>query len=278
MPTRPNPAAAARAAVAVAANATKHLPDLLGQSSSAPESTSGSDAAAPRPDGRRARWQHHKAARREELVDGVLDAVRALGADAGMDDIASHIGVSKTVLYRYFTDKNDLSTAAMARFIETTLAPRLADALTEEVDEFTLTRTTVSVYVDTVAEEPAIYNFVMSSNASTGAVADSERLVAQMLTHAMNSRLFERTFDTSGSETWSYALVGAIELATHWWMVERRVTKEQLVDYLTMMVWSSIVGVLAAGGSPEVFASMPHPLPDPPTLPNLPDSAGRVSP
>lgn len=40
-----------------------------------------------------------------------------------MDEIASEIGVSKTVLYRYFADKSDLTNATMARYVETTLAP-----------------------------------------------------------------------------------------------------------------------------------------------------------
>lgn len=64
-----------------------------------------------------------------ELVDGALDAIRRLGRDVSMDEIAAEIGVSKTVLYRYFVDKNDLTTAVMMRFTQTTLIPNLAAAL-----------------------------------------------------------------------------------------------------------------------------------------------------
>ncbi len=48
------------------------------------------------------------------------------GSNVSMDEIAAEIGVSKTVLYRYFVDKNDLTTAVMMRFAQTTLIPNMA--------------------------------------------------------------------------------------------------------------------------------------------------------
>src|ERR1700743_3297386 len=80
-------------------------------------------------DGRKRRWHQHKVERRNELVDGTLEAIRTRGRDVSMDEIAAEIGVSKTVLYRYFVDKNDLTTAVMMRFAQTTLIPNMAAAL-----------------------------------------------------------------------------------------------------------------------------------------------------
>ncbi|WP_082501657.1 TetR/AcrR family transcriptional regulator [Williamsia sp. Leaf354] len=255
MPARQTTAAAARAAVVAAANATKGLEAALrGAADDIPDG---------KPDGRKQRWQQHKEERRAELVDGTLTAVRALGADIGMDEIASHIGVSKTVLYRYFTDKNDLNTAAMVRFIEVTLLPRLTEALIDDVDEFTMTRAVISIYVQTIADETQIYTFVTSSKFSSPTVlADSEKLIAQVVAFAMNERLSHRGLDTSGFETWAYALVGGVQLATHWWMVERTLSQEQLIDHLTMLVWTSFVGIAEVGGSAAVFNSREHPLPE----------------
>lgn len=92
-----------------------------------------------------------------------------------MDEIASDIGVSKTVLYRYFVDKNDLTTAVMTRFAQTTLIPKMAAALSARLDGYDLTRTVIKVYVETVAAEPEIYPFVManSSASRSKAIADS---------------------------------------------------------------------------------------------------------
>ncbi len=258
MSSRPNPAAAARAAVAAAAAAASKgvsLPQAI-------RHQVGFDDA--KTDGRKRRWEGHKEARRTELVDSTLAAVRTLGADAGMDEIAAEIGVSKTVLYRYFSDKNDLTTAAMMRFIETVLVPRLGNAINEDVGEFELTRMAISVYVQTVADEPDIYAFVTTAGSGAQVLADSQKLVAQMLAFVMINRMVDQGSETDGVETWAYSLVGAIQLAVHWWMVEHRLGKGDLINYLTMMVWSSIAGIAAVGGSADYFNSHEHPLPQAP--------------
>ncbi len=117
-----------------------------------------------------------------------------------MDEIARHIGVSKTVLYRYFTDKNDLGVATTVRFFETTLMPRLIETITDDVDEYTLTRTVISVYVHAVADEPALYRFALSASPSSSVTsAESEKLVAQLLTSTIVMRLGERDGDAAGA-------------------------------------------------------------------------------
>ncbi|MBV9722110.1 MAG: TetR/AcrR family transcriptional regulator, partial [Mycobacterium sp.] len=112
-------------------------------------------------DGRKRRWHQHKVERRNELIDGTIEAIRRRGRFVSMDEIASEIGVSKTVLYRYFVDKNDLTTAVMMRFAQITLIPNMAKALSTNLDGFELTREIIRVYVQTVANEPEPYRFVM---------------------------------------------------------------------------------------------------------------------
>ncbi|MGE5694012.1 MAG: TetR/AcrR family transcriptional regulator [Candidatus Sericytochromatia bacterium] len=219
----------------------------------------------PKVDGRKRRWHQHKVDRRNELVDGTLEAIRRRGRDVSMDEIAADIGVSKTVLYRYFVDKNDLTTAVMMRFAQTTLIPNMAKALSSNLDGFELTREIIRVYVDTVAAEPEPYRFVMSnSSASKKVVADSERIIARMLAVMLRSRMSAVGMDTGGVEPWAYMIVGGVQLATHSWMSDPRMTADELIDYLTMLSWNALCGIVEAGGSLETFRSQPHPSP---TLP-----------
>jgi AcrR family transcriptional regulator len=217
-------------------------------------------------DGRKRRWHQHKIERRTELVDGALEAIRRRGRDVSMDEIAAEIGVSKTVLYRYFVDKNDLTTAVMMRFAQTTLIPNMAAALSSNLDGFELTREIIRVYVETVAAEPEPYRFVManSSASKNKVVADSERIIARMLAVMLRRRMQRADMDTGGVEAWSYLIVGGVQLATHSWMSDQRISSDELIDYLTMLCWSALCGIVEVGGSLAKFNSQGHP---PPALP-----------
>lgn len=218
-------------------------------------------------DGRKRRWRQHKVERRTELVDGALDAIRRLGRDVShdvsMDEIAAEIGVSKTVLYRYFVDKNDLTTAVMMRFTQTTLIPNMAAALSSDLDGFALTREVIRVYVETVAAEPEPYRFVManSSASKTKVVADSERIIARMLAVMLRRRMKGAGMDTRGVEPWAYLIVGGVQLATHSWMSNPHMSSDDLIDYLTMLCWNALCGIVEVGGSLTEFNARPHPSP-----------------
>ena len=220
-------------------------------------------------DGRKRRWHRHKVERRTELVDGTLDAIRRRGRDVSMDEIATDIGVSKTVLYRYFVDKNDLTTAVMMRFAQTTLMPNLAAALSTDLDGFDLTREIIRVYVETVAAEPEPYRFVManSSVSKNKVIADSEQIIARMLALVLRQRMRAVCMDTSGVEPWAFMIVGGVQLATHSWMSNPRMASGELIDYLTMMCWGSLCGIVEAGCSLQIFNSVPHPAPVLPPTP-----------
>ncbi len=217
-------------------------------------------------DGRKRRWHQHKVDRRNELVDGTIEAIRRLGRHLSMDEIAAAIGVSKTVLYRYFVDKNDLTTAVMMRFTQTMLIPNMAAALSSNLDGIDLTRAVLRVYVDTVADEPEPYRFVManSSASKSKVIADSERIIARMIAVMIRRRMQQAGLDTGGVEPWSYLIVGGVQLATHSWMSDPRMSREELIDYLTMLSWSALCGIVQVGGSLERFREEPHPTPTAP--------------
>ncbi|WP_431957738.1 TetR/AcrR family transcriptional regulator [Nocardia lijiangensis] len=214
-----------------------------------------------RTDGRKRRWRQHKIDRREELVDGTLAAVRTRGSNAGMDEIAAEIGVSKTVLYRYFSDKNDLVHATMQRFIETTLMPRVYGAISLDADEFELVRTALAAYVGTVDEDPEVYRFIMGSGSDASSLAEFEKLFAEVVSTVIAEKAGALGIDTTGAMLWSYVLVGGIQLATHWWTTDKSMSREEVIDYLTMMAWSAIEGMARAGGSRETFSKQQHVLP-----------------
>jgi AcrR family transcriptional regulator len=219
-------------------------------------------------DGRKRRWHRHKVERRNELIDGTIEAIRRRGQYVSMDEIAGEIGVSKTVLYRYFVDKNDLTTAVTMRFAQITLIPNMAKALSSNLDGFDLTREIIRVYVETVASEPEPYRFAMANNSAgkNKVVADSERIIARMLAVMLRRRMRPAGMDLGGVEPWAYMIVGGVQLATHSWLLDPRMTADELIDYLTMLSWSALCGIVEVGGSLEKFRGQPHPSPIVPPL------------
>jgi AcrR family transcriptional regulator len=59
-------------------------------------------------DGRAARWSGQRNKRRTEFVEAALQAVARYGPQTSTEQIASHVGVTRTKLYRYFDGAADL--------------------------------------------------------------------------------------------------------------------------------------------------------------------------
>ena len=149
------------------------------------------------------------------------------------------------------------------RFAQTTLIPNMAAALSSNLDGFDLTREIIRVYVETVAAEPEIYPFVMANNSASKSkvIADSEHIIARMLAVMLRRRMQEAGMDTHGVEPWAYHIVGGVQLATHSWMSHPRMSADELIDYLTMLSWNALCGIVEVGGSLEKFREQPHPSP-----------------
>src|SRR6059058_1697486 len=109
------------------------------------------------PDGRRARWTEHRRARREELVAAAVEAVRTAGPDFAVEDVARSAGVSKTVIYRYFSDKDELVDAVLEAISTDVLLPRLLGELTaDRADDVARLRAVIAEFVTIMEQEPAL--------------------------------------------------------------------------------------------------------------------------
>ena len=214
----------------------------------------------PSSDGRRRRWDEHRRARRAEFVAAALTAVRRHGADTGLDEIAAEIGVSKSVVYRHFTDRSDLFAAVLDAIADEVLLPRIATELATLSDvaepPFTDAATVgrvVRAFVSVVDDEPQLYRFARA-HASSGRdgdfVATTERRVAQLLSTLLGDRLRELGADSGGAEVWAFGIVGMVQLATQRWFDQRTMSADALVGYLTALVTGGVSGVLSGPGAP----------------------------
>jgi AcrR family transcriptional regulator len=201
----------------------------------------GEPAEAPLPaqDGRRARWTEHRRARREDLVAAAVEAVRAAGPDFAVDDVARSAGVSKTVIYRYFTDKDELVDAVLERISTVILLPRLlGEIAVEHADDRAALRGVIAAFVSLIEDEPELYRFAYAQAGRSGRadlVAATEHEIAEALAVVMSTRLVDAGRSTGGARTWAYGVVGMVQLAAHWWSTARTVPAGELVEQLVAL-------------------------------------------
>ncbi|MGY1754549.1 TetR/AcrR family transcriptional regulator [Blastococcus sp. SYSU D01042] len=200
------------------------------------------------PDGRRSRWTEHRRARREDLVSAAVEAVRVAGPEFAVDDVARSAGVSKTVIYRYFSDKDELVDAVLGRISEAILLPRLMGELAaERPDDRAQLRAVIAAFVSLIEDEPALYRFAYAHAGRSGRadlVAATEREIAEALGVLMGERLKAAGRSPEPALTWAYGVVGMVQLAAHWWSAARTVPATQLVDQLTELAHGGLGALL----------------------------------
>ena len=202
----------------------------------------------PHPDGRRSRWTEHRRARKEELVGAAVEAVRRAGPDFSVDDVARSAGVSKTVIYRYFSDKDELINDVLERISRAILLPRLLDGLTaERADDRERLHAMIAAFVRLIEDEPALYRFAYAQAGRSGRadlVAATEHEIADALGKLMGDRLAQVGRPAEPAMTWAYGVVGMVQLAAHWWAGTRLVSPAELVDQLTGLAYGGLGALL----------------------------------
>jgi AcrR family transcriptional regulator len=199
-------------------------------------------------DGRRARWTEHRRARREELVGAAVEAVRGAGPDFAVDDVARQAQVSKTVIYRYFSDKDELIDAVLDRISGAVLLPRLLGELAvDRPDDRDRLHAVIAAFVALIEEEPALYRFAYAHAGRSGRkdlVAATEREIAEALGLLVGQRLADTGRPVTPALTWAYGVVGMVQLTAHWWSGTRSVPAADLVEQLTDLAWGGLGALL----------------------------------
>jgi AcrR family transcriptional regulator len=205
------------------------------------------------PDRRSTRWEAHRRARRGALVQAAIEAVREHGAGVGMDEIAAVAGTSKTVVYRYFTDRSDLYLAVCTRVADR-LVGQLTAALDGTSDPRQLLARAVDAYLRVIEADPDVYRFVVHRPLTDRPVSDDpiaglSALVGEHVAGLVGERLTAAGLDATAARPWGHGLVGLVRSAADHWLDQREpMGRDQLAGYLTDLIWTGLAGVLAATG------------------------------
>ncbi|MGQ7296665.1 TetR/AcrR family transcriptional regulator [Quadrisphaera sp. KR29] len=208
-------------------------------------------AAAPvlAADGRSTRWEAHRRARREELVQAALRAITQHGPGVGVDEIAAAAGTSKTALYRHFADKEQLYLAVADRVSRRILRDLLAAAAEHERPRAAL-GAVIATYLRLVEEDPDVYWFVTRGAGSVATSADPlaglTTAVSAELARAITRQLRTAGLDAATAGPWAHGLVGMVRAAADHWMTApvpegaRRTPSGELAEQLTALAWGGL--------------------------------------
>jgi AcrR family transcriptional regulator len=196
-------------------------------------------------DGRTLRWTAHRTARRQELVVAAAAAIAEHGPDVHLGEIASAAGVSKPVLYRYFSDKDDLL-AATTHWVADRVVAAVTEALrTPDLGPREAVARAVGAYLSEVEEHRNVFLLAVRHHTRgvDGSVADGKSAAAAVLTRALQRALGAADADASGAEPWAHALVGAGVSTAEWWLERGTVSREVVEDHLTAFIWHAFDGL-----------------------------------
>ena len=181
-------------------------------------------------------------------MTAAVEAVRAAGPEFAVDDVARSAGVSKTVIYRYFSDKDELVDAVLERISGAILLPRLLGELAiDRDDDVARLRAVVAAFVRLIEDEPSLYRFAYAHAGRSGRkdlVAATEREIAEALGLLVGERLTDAGRPAAPALTWAYGVVGMVQLAAHWWSATRTVDADELVEQLTALGAGGLTALL----------------------------------
>jgi AcrR family transcriptional regulator len=194
------------------------------------------------PDGRRLRWTEHRAQRRGAFVAAGAEAIDRFGPGASAEQIADVAGVGRTVLYRYFRDRDDLRQAIADHAVRTVLDSVLPQlAIRPDATPHEIIGTAVGVIVGWLDEHPNLYHFLRSRR--TGASLDAvEGTLAANIASLLKTIMIIFGVDSETAEPGAYGIVGFVESIGSWWLGNRAMTRERLTELITTGVWHLLDG------------------------------------
>ena len=202
-----------------------------------------------RRDRRDSRWDEHRRARREQLVDATIAAVGRHGAGVGMEEIATEAGTSKTVVYRHFTDRSDLHVAVCAR-VAANLTDRLREAMDTTTDPRQMLTAAVETYLAFLEADLELYRFVVQGPpvghpADSDPIANLSSLVGNQAAALVAVVLEQAGRDPAAALPWGHGLVGLVRSAADWWLqADRPMPRVELAAHLTDLTWAGLSGVV----------------------------------
>ncbi|HEY6415385.1 MAG TPA: TetR/AcrR family transcriptional regulator [Acidimicrobiales bacterium] len=211
--------------------------------------------------------------RRVELLDAAERAVRRIGPHASMDEIAAEAGITKPILYSHFGDKAGLIRALAGR-VAGQLNSAVSGPLSRSGEPSAVVASTIEGFCTFIEKEPELYRFLVQTARHESDQCGSRLMsdIGNQIAITLGSALRRAGADSGAAEPWAFAIVGMTFAGAGWWLERRSMSKDDLVGYLSQLLWSGLSGAGLARLEQwdDQLAERPHiaAVPDRPTTAN----------
>jgi AcrR family transcriptional regulator len=185
------------------------------------------------------------AERREQLIV----VARGLFAERGFDgtaieEVATHAGVSKPVVYEHFGGKEGLYAVVVDREV-TELISRMRSALTAGSSR-QLLEDAVNTLLDYIEASPDGFRILVRDSPIGASNATYQTLIGDIASRVegiLGERFRQQQLDASTAPMYAQMLVGMIGAVGQWWLGERKPAKEVVAAHLVNLAWNGLSGM-----------------------------------
>lgn len=197
--------------------------------------------------------------RRAELLDAAARAIRRIGPHASMDELAAEAGITKPILYSHFGDRAGL-VRALAERVAGEVNRAVISQLTSKREPVEVLSSTIEAFCTFIETEPELYRFLVqtamhSSNAGGGSGPRLSNDISRQIAVSLGGALRRAGADSGAAEPWAFGIVGMTFAGAGWWLERRSMSKEDLVGYLTQLLWTGLSGAGLGRVEPEPAAA-----------------------
>ena len=188
---------------------------------------------------------------RERREQQILDVAGAIFARAGhhsasMDEIADAAGVSKPMLYAYFSSKEGLYLAYISR-AGGQLLQRLVSARAPHDSASALLRARITEFLSFVEEHGDGWKVLFGEVGSTRPFAENVAAVREQIADAIRHMIEAGAGSWPGypppaSDAIAHALVGAGESLANWWLDHPDVPRDEVTGWYYAVVQAVLAG------------------------------------
>lgn len=216
----------------------------VGDGQAGDEPPAGSEASGGGRVGRPRGPRRSRDERRAELLDAAERAILRIGPAASMDELAAEAGITKPILYSHFGDKAGLAQALAVR-VAAELDAAISSSLSQASSPEQIVSSTIGAFCSFIETRNDLYRFLIQTSISNPDKRARSKLIADFanqISVVLGGALRQVGADSGAAEPWSFAIVGMTLASGEWWLDRRSMSKDDLVAYLTQLLWSGLAG------------------------------------